>query len=56
MKKYFIAAAIILTSGITAWSFNKKNDVPAENTIKIEKARLNEKAPGSTIHDISTAD
>ncbi len=56
MKKYIIAAAIILPSGITAWSFNKKNDVPAEQIIKTEKAHLNEEAPGSTIHDISTAD
>ncbi|MBE9586784.1 hypothetical protein IM792_20210 [Mucilaginibacter sp. JRF] len=56
MKKYIIAAAIILTSGITAWSFNKKSEVASEQIIKIEKSTSTEKAPGNAVRDISTAD
>ncbi|MCC8407330.1 hypothetical protein LJ707_00190 [Mucilaginibacter sp. UR6-1] len=56
MKKYIIAAAIVLTSGITAWSFNKKTEVAPEQVIKIEKLNSTNKAPGSNMHDVSTAD
>lgn len=56
MKKTIICAAILLTSGITAWSFNKKhNDDKAREEV-IEKTHFDSKSINTPISDISTAD
>jgi hypothetical protein len=37
MKKIIVAAAIILTSGVTAWSVTKSNKPAAESTTPVAK-------------------
>lgn len=55
MKKTIICAAILLTSGITAWSFTKKDDDKKAREA-IEKTHFTEKSVNTPISDISTAD
>ncbi|QQL50664.1 hypothetical protein [Mucilaginibacter ginkgonis] len=57
MKKFIIAAAIIIISGITALSVAKNLDTKAEvKTIKIEKAEFAGKGFSAEKSDISSAD
>ena len=56
MKKIIIAAAIILTSGVTALCITKTGDKPAASQIKIEKVSVAAENNGSPKADISSAD
>ncbi|WP_164849980.1 hypothetical protein [Mucilaginibacter limnophilus] len=57
MKKIIICAAILLTSGITAWSFNRKENggVKAREEA-IEKTHFSTRSINTPISDIATAD
>lgn len=56
MKKIIICAAILLTSGITAWSFNKKDNGIKAREEATEKTHFTTKSVSTPISDISTAD
>jgi len=56
MKKVIIAAAIILTSGITAYSLNKKADKSAEPKFRTESAQFSSKSSTSHKSDLGSAD
>lgn len=56
MKKIIICAAILLTSGITAWSFNRKDNGVKAREEAVEKTHFSTKAVNTPISDIATAD
>lgn len=57
MKKAILVLGIILTSGIAAWSLNKKVE-PANQTaqVKIERSAIQTSNFGNNKSDIATAD
>jgi hypothetical protein len=56
MKKIIIAAALILTSALTALSLNRKESKAEENKVSVEKTnRTNAAAPSET-QSLATAD
>jgi len=56
MKKIIIAIAIILTSGITAYSLSTKETKSAPVTAKTETASFTAKAGHGPKADLATAD
>lgn len=57
MKKVLLVTGIILTSGIAAWSLNKKAEPAKETTqIKIERTAIANASFGNNKSDIATAD
>lgn len=56
MKKLLIAGTLLLVSGITALSFNQKNDDAKEIKIEIEKNKISEQPEEVLKRDISTID
>ena len=55
MKKFIIAAILVLTTVITALSFNKDN-AAKESTIKIEEVKVSGMDHSGPKMDISTID
>ncbi len=55
MKKFIIAAAIILTSGVTALSLSRKEEKVAKAQVKVEKSDVDNKSQFIK-SDIATAD
>ena len=56
MKKIIIIAGIVIASGITALSFNKKDTVAKSKVAKIERSDFAIKSINAPMNDISTAD
>jgi uncharacterized protein (UPF0333 family) len=56
MKKIIIAIAIILTSGITAYSLSTKETKTASTETKAETASFTAKAGHAQKSDLATAD
>ncbi len=57
MKKIIVAAAIVLASGITAYSLNnKKNTEAIAEKVKVEKASFSTPAGHGPKSDLATAD
>jgi hypothetical protein len=55
MKKIVIAIALVLTSGITAYSLSTKENT-ADQKAKVETASFNAKAGHGQKSDLATAD
>ena len=56
MKKIIIVAALILSTGVTAFSLTSNNDKAAQQKVKTENSTLALKASSSPKSDIATAD
>jgi hypothetical protein len=56
MKKIIIAAAIILASGITAYSLNTKKNADTNLKVKTEVASFSSPADHGQKSDLATAD
>jgi hypothetical protein len=56
MKKVIIIGAVILSSGLTALSFTRKDDKIVMNKLKIEKSDFAVKTINAPKSDLATAD
>jgi|GEM_PF-5804867 len=55
MKKFIIAAAVLIATGLTAVSLTHK-EAKTEVKVKVEKAEFSNQAPNSPKHDLGSAD